>query len=46
VTGAVFNRLASSATTHCLTGCGIGEILGLAIDRQRCGHQLEQEAAA
>jgi hypothetical protein len=25
------NRLAASATTHCLTGCAIGEILGLAI---------------
>ena len=25
------NRLAASATTHCLTGCAIGEILGVAI---------------
>lgn len=25
------NRLAFSATLHCLTGCGIGEVLGLAI---------------
>jgi len=25
------NRLAASATAHCLTGCAIGEILGLAI---------------
>jgi hypothetical protein len=25
------NRLALSATTHCLTGCAIGEILGLVI---------------
>jgi hypothetical protein len=25
------NRLALSATVHCLTGCGIGEILGLVI---------------
>jgi hypothetical protein len=24
-------RLAASATTHCLTGCAIGEVLGLAI---------------
>jgi hypothetical protein len=24
-------RLAASATTHCLTGCGLGEVLGLAI---------------
>jgi len=25
------NHLAASATTHCLTGCAIGEVLGLAI---------------
>ncbi len=25
------NRLAVSATTHCLIGCGIGEVLGLVI---------------
>jgi hypothetical protein len=25
------NRLAASATTHCLTGCAIGEILGVII---------------
>jgi formate/nitrite transporter FocA (FNT family) len=25
------NRLAASATTHCLTGCAIGEFLGMAI---------------
>jgi hypothetical protein len=25
------NRLAVSATTHCLTGCAIGEVLGLVI---------------
>ncbi len=25
------NRLAASATTHCMTGCAIGEILGLVI---------------
>src|SRR5436305_13792701 len=25
------NRLAMSATTHCLTGCAIGELLGMAI---------------
>ena len=25
------NRLAATATAHCLTGCAIGEILGLAI---------------
>jgi hypothetical protein len=28
---ATLNRLAASATTHCLTGCAIGEVLGLAI---------------
>ena len=25
------NRLAFSATTHCLTGCSIGEVLGMVI---------------
>jgi hypothetical protein len=25
------NRVAASATTHCLTGCAIGEVLGLAV---------------
>jgi hypothetical protein len=29
--GAALNRLALSATVHCLTGCGIGEVLGLVI---------------
>ena len=29
--GASLNRMAFSATVHCLTGCAIGEILGLAI---------------
>jgi hypothetical protein len=28
--GASLNRLAASATTHCLTGCAIGEVLCLA----------------
>ena len=28
---ASLNRLAMSATLHCLTGCGIGEVLGLVI---------------
>jgi hypothetical protein len=28
------NRLAAAATTHCLTGCAIGEVLGLAIATQ------------
>jgi hypothetical protein len=31
VTGAALNRLAVSATAHALTGCGIGEILGMVI---------------
>ncbi len=30
-TGSSLNRLAISATTHCLTGCAIGEIAGMAI---------------
>jgi hypothetical protein len=25
------NRLAASATTHCLTGCAIGEVVGMAL---------------
>jgi hypothetical protein len=29
--GANLNRLAISATTHCLTGCAIGEVAGMAI---------------
>ena len=29
--GVALNRLALSATVHCLTGCGIGEILGMVI---------------
>ena len=29
--GDSLNRLAISATTHCLTGCAIGEIMGMAI---------------
>lgn len=29
--GPSLNRLAASATTHCLTGCAIGEVLGLVI---------------
>ena len=29
--GASINRLAASATTHCLTGCAIGEVLGFVI---------------
>ena len=30
-TGAELNRLATSATNHCLTGCVIGEVLGMTI---------------
>ena len=34
------NRLAADATTHCLTGCAIGEVLGLVIDSApRGGHR-------
>ncbi len=29
--GVSLNRLALSATVHCLTGCGIGEVLGMVI---------------
>jgi hypothetical protein len=29
--GAALNRLAVSATVHCLTGCAIGEVLGMVI---------------
>jgi hypothetical protein len=29
--GTSLNRLAASATTHCLTGCAIGEFAGMAI---------------
>jgi hypothetical protein len=29
--GANLNRLATAATTHCLTGCAIGEVVGMAI---------------
>ena len=29
--GAALNRLAFSATVHCLTGCAIGEVLGMVI---------------
>jgi hypothetical protein len=34
------NRLALTATIHCLTGCAIGEILGLAIATQLDWHDL------
>ena len=29
--GRSLNRVAASATTHCLTGCAIGEVLGFVI---------------
>jgi hypothetical protein len=36
---ASLNRLAFSATSHCLTGCAIGEVLGLIIaDTQGWGN--------
>jgi Domain of unknown function (DUF4396) len=31
VPGQSLNRLAASATAHCLTGCAIGEVLGMVI---------------
>ncbi len=34
VTAPSLDRLALSATVHCLTGCGIGEVLGLVIATQ------------
>jgi hypothetical protein len=34
------NRLALSATIHCLTGCGIGEVLGLVIATQLGWHDV------
>jgi hypothetical protein len=34
------NRLAFQATRHCLTGCAIGEILGLVIATQFGWHDL------
>jgi Domain of unknown function (DUF4396) len=40
------NRLALQATVHCLTGCGIGEVLGLAIATQLGWHDLPSIALA
>jgi hypothetical protein len=34
------NRLALQATVHCLTGCGIGEVLGLVIATLLVWHDL------
>ena len=40
------NRMAASATTHCLTGCAIGEVLGLVIATQLGWHDLPSIALA
>ena len=38
--GPSLDRLAARATTHCLTGCAIGEVLGLVIATQLGWHDL------
>jgi hypothetical protein len=40
------NRIAASATTHCLTGCAIGEVLGFIIGTWRGWGNLETVAIA
>jgi hypothetical protein len=40
------NRLAFTATTHCLTGCAIGEVLGLVIATQLGWHDVAAIALA
>jgi hypothetical protein len=40
------NRLALSATVHCLTGCAIGEVLGLVIATQLGWHDIPAIALA
>jgi uncharacterized protein DUF4396 len=40
------NRLAASATTHCLTGCAIGEVLGFVIATWRSWGNLPTIAIA
>ena len=40
------NRLAAQATTHCLTGCAVGEVLGLVIATQLGWHDLPSIALA
>ena len=40
------DRLALSATVHCLTGCAIGEVLGLVIATQLGWHDLPSIALA
>jgi len=43
---ASLNRLAASATTHCLTGCAIGEVLGFVIGTALGWGDLETIALA
>ena len=45
-TGAELTRLAVSATLHCLTGCAIGEVLGLVIATALGWHDLASIALA
>jgi hypothetical protein len=40
------NRLAASATTHCLTGCAIGEVLGFVLGTWRGWGDVATIAAA
>ena len=40
------NRIAASATTHCLTGCAIGEVLGFIIGTWRGWGNFETVAIA
>lgn len=40
------DRLALSAAIHCLTGCGIGEVLGLVIATQLGWHDVASTALA
>jgi hypothetical protein len=40
------NRIAASATTHCLTGCAIGEVLGFIIGTWRGWGDFETVALA
>lgn len=44
--GPSINRLAFSATLHCLTGCAIGEVLGLVIASTLGWHDLPSIALA
>src|SRR5258706_3223242 len=38
--GTSLNRVAAQATIHCLTGCSIGEVLGLVISTALGWHDL------